>query len=158
MKKLLVVGTFVAGVTVGFTACGMLVVNRVLKSDRHREGLVGVISEKMEKWLYGEEKHEWRYASNSRVSYKTFHDQKYCTARYLEQIIFETREKAESVLSEIEEWIGEHGYLSVHDLYELCEVPSDHVDSEYGWKSVNDMGILRTYTGYKIYLPKPIKL
>lgn len=158
MKKLLVVGTFIAGATVGFAACGALVVDRVLKSDRHREGLTKAVSEKMDKWLYGEEKCEGRYRTNSKVSYvsyRSFHDNRYNGQKVEECFIFETREKAENVLNEISELMNTHGQVSLADVYDLCAMMPRATDYECGWNTIEGMKVIKTRNGYELYLPKP---
>ena len=175
MKKLVLVGTFVAGVTVGFTACGALVVDRVLKSDRHREGLAKVVSEKVDKWLYGEEKHgvyhssrlgvsyniyrdkknDRHYASNSKVSYRSFYDKIDVKERDIEPIIFDTYEGAEKVLSNIGEIIDTYTAVSVADVCDLCNVLPEHTDNILGWTTTDGMEIIKTRNGYELYLPKP---
>lgn len=153
MKKLVVVGTFVTGVTVGFTACGVFVVNRVLKSDRHREGLVKVASDKMDKWLHGERKNE-KYRSPKYnveyVSYRNYHDNKYDR-----EFIFETREKADEVLNNIIELIDTYDSASVEDVCDLCGLTPNHIDSQLGWVTTEGMKVIKTRNGYELYLPKP---
>lgn len=156
MKKLVVFGTFVAGVTVGFTTCGALVINKILKSERHRIGLAKVITEKVDTLLYDKEpfgsyrspKYNVEY-----VSYRNFHSN-----RYDEHFIFETREEADGIFNNIVELINEHGSVTVADVCDLCGQTSTSFDSQRGWKSTKDMKVIITRHGYELYLPKPVEL
>lgn len=156
MKKLVVVGTFVAGATVGLTVCGAIVVNNILKSERHRRGLAKVITEKVDTLLYGKEPFE-SYRSPKYgveyVSYRDFHNN-----RYDEHFIFETREEADGIFNNIVELLNEHGSVTVADVCNLCGQTSTSFDSQRGWKSTKDMKVVKTRNGYELYLPKPVEL
>ena len=174
MKKLLAVGTFVAGATVGFTACGAIVVNKILKSDRHREGLAKVVTEKLDTWLYGEEKrdvyrssrlgvsynihsdkkNDRHHASNSKVSYRSFYDKTGVKERDIEPIVFDTREEAEKVLKNIGEIIDTYITVSVADVCDLCNVMPEHTDNILGWTTTNGMEIIEFENCCELHLPK----
>jgi hypothetical protein len=156
MKKLVVVVTFVAGAAVGFTACGAIIASKVLKSDRHREGLAKVVTEKLDTWLYDEEKPEIYRSpkyNTTYVSYRDFHNN-----RYDEHIIFETREEADGIFNNIVELLNEHGSVTVADVCDLCGQRSTSFDSQRGWKTTEDIKVVKTRNGYELYLPKPVEL
>lgn len=155
MKKLVVFGTFVAGVTVGFAACGVLVANRVLQSDRHREGLAKVVSEKVDEWLYSEEKQSERYLLKSGVSYRGFRYRTHDMVKHYKSIVFETPEEAENILKKIGEVIETYDSVSLANVYDLCGLVSTRADNDYGWNTVDGMEVVETRNGYELHLPKP---
>ncbi len=167
MKKLVTIGTFVAGASVGFVTCGVLTVRGALKSEKLRGTIANVISEKVYEWLDEELDHRRKprvsYTSyyNKRpkatVSYKSYytcgnHDKQF------RNYVFETSEAAQNVLRNMEDIVTKYGYVSVQNFYELCGVSGNFTDNIIGWRSALDMKVVEKDHGYIIDLPEPKRI
>lgn len=167
MKKLVAIGTFVAGVSVGFVTCGVLTVRGVLKSEKLRGAIANVISEKVYEWLDDELDHRrkprvsytryYNYRTKPKVSYRNYFASENDDSKF-RNYIFETSGAAQNVLRGMEDVISEYGYVSVQDFYDLCGGPSHYVDSTIGWKSIMDTKVIKKEHGYIIDLPEPESL
>ena len=140
MKKLAVVGTFVAGAAVGFITCGVMTVRAAISSKKTREAIVGIVTDKVNEWLY-----------QDRITYIPYNMTSEC--------IFETREAAESVLNDMEELVTEYGYMSLQSFYNLCEMDIKSPSFEHiGWKNIEGARVARTRSGYEISMPETVEL
>ena len=80
----------------------------------------------------------------------------------IDDLIFDTRDEAETVLKKLLEIYFEYGNASISDLYECAELDDDvaYTDDSYGWmKDVNGLEsayIDHVRDGWKLYLP-PVK-
>jgi hypothetical protein len=167
MKKLVAIGTFAAGVSVGFVTCGVLTVRGVLKSEKLRGAIANVVSEKVYELLDEEfdqrRKPRISYTSyynrspKSKVSYKSYYIRENDDSKF-RNYVFETLEAAQNVLRGMEYAISNYGYVSVQDFYELCGVSSSFTDNTIGWRSALDMKVVEKDHGYIVDLPKPRKL
>lgn len=72
-----------------------------------------------------------------------------------DEIIFETRGDAESVLDAMNEIISQYGVVSVGDLYDLADVSTDNFAvNKYGWTDIAGCKAVRVRDGYVLKLPK----
>lgn len=128
---------FTGGAIVGFSVCGVKLIEYALNDDDIREGIKKKISGHINKALYGEEK----------VSYANYND-----------VAFETREKAEKILEQMNEEIDQYGLVTVADFKELCGVASNYKDNQCGWTSIRDAEIIRVRDGYRIKFPRVLPI
>lgn len=75
-----------------------------------------------------------------------------------ENVVLETREEAEEVLSAMVELVDLYNVVSVADLYALIGEESDYTDDRYGWTSVSRARVDRVRDGYMIVLPRPMPI
>ena len=76
-----------------------------------------------------------------------------------DEIIFETRGDAESVLDAMNEIISQYGVVSVGDLYDLADVSTDNFAvNKYGWTDIAGCKAVRVRDGYVLKLPKAYPL
>ena len=74
-----------------------------------------------------------------------------------DEIIFDTRIDAESVLVRMEEIIDKYEFVSISDLYEMADLSAPpYTATKYGWVSLVNAEVVRVYDGYKIKLPRPV--
>lgn len=72
-----------------------------------------------------------------------------------DDIIFETRGDAESVLDAMNEIISSFNVVSVGDLYDLADVSTDNFTvNKYGWTDISGCKAVRVRDGYILKLPK----
>lgn len=157
MKTVGTIGTFVVGAAVGFVTCGYLTVRGVLKSDRHREALAKVVSEKVSEGLFTDRPNCYRVEykpytkrrTRSRVSYRKMNEE-----RESIDVVFESGAEAETAFKHITELIEEHGVVTVADVADICELESTYNDYGYGWVSTSDMYIDKS-DECTLHLPSP---
>ena len=65
----------------------------------------------------------------------------------------DTREEAESVLSELDEHIDIYGYATISDYYELVDIEHNYTDHQYGWTELSDEVVVPREHGYVVKLP-----
>lgn len=143
----------------GMTAGGYCVVNAALKSQTFTTALKDTIAKKTAEVVYGEEPR----AIRRRVSYyDTYrHDRKvpnYCL-ECCQDIIFQTREDAETALSSMEDVIKQYGVVSLADVYDIAgRITPSYAANKYGWKSLENAKVVRCREGYFIEVPKATEI
>lgn len=143
----------------GMTAGGYCVVNAALKSQTFTTALKDAIAKKTVEVVYGEEPR----AIRRRVSYYDAyrHDRK-APNRCLEccqDIVFQTREDAETALSSMEDVIKQYGVISLADVYDIVGgVAPSYATNKYGWKSLENVKVVRCREGYFIEVPKATEI
>ena len=173
MKVLRTIGTLAIGATAGFVACGVLTIRGVLKSERQRQALSDMVTEKVSEWLFNEK------TDTSRVSYYHMNDNKKSPRsrvsyrspyHYAEkrdrmnaergpiEIKFDNGAEADTAFDHIKELMVEYGQVTVADVCDICELPSCYEDNNYGWTHASDMHILEGGGEYTLCLPKPLPL
>ena len=70
-------------------------------------------------------------------------------------IAFNSRGEAETVLDKLLGIISQYDEASVGDFYDLAGVSSDFTDRKWGWKNLSQAYVSREKDGYMIYLPDP---
>lgn len=76
-----------------------------------------------------------------------------------DDLIFETRGDAESVLDAMNDVIGQYGVVSVGDLYDLANVSTDnYTANKYGWTDIRGCKPVRVRDGYVLKLPRALPL
>lgn len=76
----------------------------------------------------------------------------------VDDIIFDTRRKAEEVLISLKDEIKTYKLVTVLTLCELAEVPSNPNDDNYGWTDLSNASVIMVRDGYALNLPKPIPI
>ena len=75
-----------------------------------------------------------------------------------DDIVFDNRGEAETVLDQMFNIIADYGCCSVADLYALSGVTGDYTDNKVGWTDIKKASVARARTGYVLKLPKPVTL
>ena len=153
MKKLAVVGTFVAGAAVGLVGGGALTVRAAIKSEKVRKVIVDSIAE----YLLPEPRDSYSHyhpRNNSKVSYRKYY------AQIENKPLYDTREAAESTLESMRRIVEEYGYLSLQDFYDICELDMNYRKSYHtiGWMDLHDAKVEFTGRGYEIIMPETVEL
>lgn len=154
MKKLAVVGTFVAGAAVGFITCGVTVVRAVISSERCRGAVVDIIadvvSDKVADWINEKERSTNR-GYTKEINYATY---KEGTGR-----LYGTRGDAESALMSMQKLVSEYGQVSLQDFYDLSDIRKCRPSFQtIGWKNIDDARVEFTGRGYEIIMPETVAL
>lgn len=150
MKKLAVVGTFVAGAAVGFVTCGVVTVRAAISSEKVRK----VIADSIVEYLLPEPRNRYTYRNANRVSYRTYYE-----SNNDRKCLFETRGAAKSVLNDMEELVTEYGFMRLQDFYDLCKIGIKSPSFEtIGWQNIDDAKVVFTGSGYEIIMPEMVEL
>lgn len=76
-----------------------------------------------------------------------------------DDVIFETRGDAEAVLASMDDIIDRYGVVSVGDLYDLADIPTDnYAANKYGWTDISSGRAVRISNGYILKLPRALPL
>lgn len=71
-----------------------------------------------------------------------------------DDIILDSRDEAEDVVSHLVELVDTYGVASVADLYDLVGISSNFTDNKYGWYNLGGANVSRVRDGYLINLPR----
>lgn len=133
-----------------------------------KKAVVDVVSDGINMLMYGESgaARSKGGTTASKISYQKYYDSRRevprpnaHTSLDYEDIIFETRGDAESVLSRMDEIIAQYDFVSVGDLYDLAGQTTDNYTiNRYGWTNIRNAQVVRIRDGYIIKLPKPMPL
>ena len=75
-----------------------------------------------------------------------------------QNIIVRDRGSAEEIVTKLRGRIEKYGEATKSDLYELIDIPSRHVDNNWGWTDPRDIGIRRVSSGYLIDVAEAVYL
>lgn len=76
-----------------------------------------------------------------------------------DDIIFETRGDAESVLDAMNDIIAQYGMVTVADLYDLADISSNnYAANKYGWTDIHWCRPMRVRDGYVLKLPRALPI
>lgn len=70
-------------------------------------------------------------------------------------IILRSRRDAEDVIDEMRKRIHDEGSISVAELFDLIDLPSEYTDNNWGWDREKDIGIKRVSSGFLIDVTEP---
>ena len=112
-----------------------------------KKAISDIVTNGIDMILYGEAGKKDYTAPKSRTSYE------------YDELLFETRGDAESVLDAMNEIIAQYEVVSVADLYDLANVSNDnYAANKYGWTDIAGCRAVRVRDGYILKLPKPMPL
>lgn len=179
MKGVKNVIIFATGATVGFVTCGVITINSMLKSETIRSVIKNKITDKIDEFMFGEPHENISYTNyhksckkpSSRVSYKSYSEtyrktsprvsyKSYSESKqeHIEDILFETREDAETILSQMHEIIDSYGSVTFADLYDLVGLTACYTDAKYGWTDLTNAAVILVRGGYTLHLPRAFTL
>lgn len=73
-------------------------------------------------------------------------------------IVLLNRDEAEEVIDQMHDRIKKYGAVSIAELFDLIDEPSNYNDNNWGWTDERDIGIRRVSRGYLIDVAKAIYL
>ena len=136
-----------------------------------KKAISDIVTNGIDMILYGETGRTKRSTGVSYVSYNKYSDRRDNYDRFAagtrtrsgysyDDIILESRNEAEEVLTRMDELIETYQVVSVADLYDLVGINCNYTDNNYGWTNLRNAEAVRTRDGsYMLKLPKalPIK-
>ncbi len=132
-----------------------------------KKAIADVVTNGIDMILYGETGRTKRSTPASRVSYRSFYDDRrdrrpsrgYARETYDSgSIVVDTRADAEAVLEGMDDLIATYGLVSIADMCDLAGVDSEYTDNKYGWTDIRTASIVHTNEGYLIKMPKALPI
>lgn len=119
--------------------------------------------------LYGENGKTKTSRNSDYVSYNRYYDRRDDDRRYsgtrarsmfdYDDLVFETRGEAESVLNGMDDILDTYQVVSVLDFYDLAGVDNDNSQSQkYGWTNIRSARVERVRDGYVIRMPRALPI
>lgn len=117
--------------------------------------------------LWGENARTSKGTNATRVSYRDFYNQgsaprdqnRRSGGRFdYDDLVFETRDEAIAVRSQMEDIIERYGFVTVLDLYDMVELTAPFTSDKYGWVSVRNAEVQRISNGYILKLPRAVPI
>lgn len=132
-----------------------------------KKAIFDIVTEGIDMVLYGGKGGGRRNTpSGSRISYGGFYNRDNNGRRYddapraqtrfdFDDIIFDNRGDAETVLDQMREAIDRYKIVTVADMYDLAQLTAPYTAERYGWTSLINAGVIRARGGgYCLDLPK----
>lgn len=135
-----------------------------------KKAIYDIVTNGIDMFLYGGSGKGKSSASSSKVSYRSYYDQKnnnnYRPTENVKQrngfeydeIIFNSRGEAEAAKQEMMNVIGRYGVVTVADLYDMAELSAPYTSQKYGWMDVSSAEPSRVRDGYVLKLPKAVPI
>ena len=134
-----------------------------------KKAISDLITNAIDMLLYGEVRGKSRNTNASKVSYRSYYDRgrdnerrdyhRAASGYAFDDILFDDRADAEEVLSSMIDIIERYDFVTVLDLHEMANVPSQrHTDNKYGWADLSTATTMRTMGGYILKLPRPMPI
>lgn len=134
-----------------------------------KKAIDDIVSDGIHMILYGGKGRDRNRGSASKVSYSGYYNSRNDrredrparggSAFDYDNIIFDNRGDAESVLDAMEECISQYGLVSVADLYDLADVSTtNYAANRYGWNDIHTAQAVRVRDGWMLKLPRPLPL
>lgn len=120
--------------------------------------------------FYGDAGRAKKNSSASKVSYRSYYESDSNRVRAgtansrrggidYDDIVFDSRGEAETVLDAMKDIIDHFGMVSVSDFYDLARVANDNFTmNRYGWQDLNGTTPVRVRDGYILKLPRAVAL
>ena len=121
-------------------------------------------------FIYGESRGRGRSRSDSKVSYRSYYDDRYGDRRDsdtrevrrnrfdFDDLLFDDRGTAEIVLDHMHDTIKRYGFVTVADMYDMADVTAPYTSNKYGWTNLRTADVKRVRDGYIIELPKAMPI
>lgn len=134
-----------------------------------KKAIFDIVTNGIDMMLYGETGHSKKKSPASRVSYRSYYEDRddnrrrdYGSIRRsnydYNDIVLENRGDAEEVLIKLDELIDVYGSASIADLYDMVGMSGSYTDNRYGWDKPGVGSVVRVGDGWLLKLPKVIIL
>lgn len=113
--------------------------------------------------LYGGSRRSSKSRGSEKILYGSYYEKK-DDRRYRDfsrntgfrhgTIVIDNRREAEEVLMHLDDLIDKYGVATVGDLHDLLGITGEYTDEKYGWTSIKNAKIVRSYDGYELKMPR----
>lgn len=134
-----------------------------------KKAISDIVTNGIDMILYGETRGS-RSRSGSKVSYRKYYDDprddRYdrgsrsgSRSRFdYDDIIFDSRDEAITVREEMNNVIGDYGFVTVADMYDMVDLTAPYTASNYGWTSMRNTEVVHTRDGWILKLSKAMPI
>lgn len=134
-----------------------------------KKAISDIVTDGIDMILYGGSGGGRKSKSSSRVSYRSYYDDKRSDRRDRDRfesrgrfdyddIVFETRGEAELVREQMVELIERYGFVTVADMYDMADLTAPYTANKYGWTNIRSAEPVRVREGYILKLPKAMPI
>lgn len=137
-----------------------------------KKAVYDIVTNGIDMFLYGGSgKNKSSSSSGTKVSYRSYYDQKNNISSYrgsentrtnngfeYDDIVFNNRGEAEAVKQQMQAAIGRYGYVTVADLYDMADLTAPYTSQKYGWMDVSSAEATRVRDGYILKLPRAVPI
>lgn len=133
-----------------------------------KKALSDIVKDGIDMILYGEINRARKGGGPSRINYRGYYDRendrrdrapvRSRTGFDFDEIVFDSRGDAETVLDAMFDIIGQYNIVSVSDLYDLANLDHPFTGNKYGWTSLGGAKVVRSRDGYVIKLPREVPI
>lgn len=131
-----------------------------------KKAIYDIVTNGVDMFLYGSTGKNKPTTSGSKVSYRSYYDQKNNSSYRgsentkshngfeYDDIIFDNRGEAEAVKQQMQAAIGRYGFVTIADLYDMVDLPAPYTSQKYGWSELSNVETVRVRDGYMLKLPR----
>ena len=132
-----------------------------------KKAISDIVRDGIDMILYGGTGKSSRGSSGSKISYRSFYDDKRddrpgasrVRSRFdYDDLVFETRSDAQAVLDQMYGAIERYQVVTIGDMYDAAEVTAPYTSYKYGWTNLRNAKITRVRDGYILELPKAMPI
>lgn len=133
-----------------------------------KKAIDDIVSDGIHMILYGGTGRDRSRSSASKVSYSRFYNERSdrrdegvrrSSGFEYDNVVFDSRGDAETVLTAMEDVIDQYGMASVADFYDLADISNtNYAANKYGWTDIRAAQVVRVRDGYMLKLPKALPL
>lgn len=137
-----------------------------------KKAIYDIVTNGIDMFLYGGTGKNKTNTSGSKVSYRSYYDQKNNSnsgyrgsentmsrnAFDYDDIVFSNRGEAETVKQQMQAAIVKYGFVTVADLYDMVDLPAPYTSQKYGWMDVSSADTARVRDGYVLKLPRAVPI
>lgn len=132
-----------------------------------KKAISDIIKNGIDMILYGSSGSIRSNSTADRISYSKYYDP---NNRYIsreskvrsgfrcDDVIFDNRGEAETVLFRMNELIDNYGMATVADFYDLAGLTGEYTSNNYGWTNIRSAEVVRARDGYIIKMPKAMPI
>ena len=136
-----------------------------------KKAVYDIVTNGIDMFLYGGSGKGKSSSAGSKVSYRSYYDQKNSNNSYrgsenvrsnsgfdYDDIIFINRGEAEAAKEQMQDTINRYGIVTVADLYDMAGLTAPYTSQKYGWMSMNNVEAVRVRDGYMLKLPRAVPI
>jgi hypothetical protein len=76
----------------------------------------------------------------------------------LDKLIFSTKDEAELIVTKLDDYVSQYGYVTVGYLFELMGEFCPYTAEYYGWRDLDRAYVKRVRDGCQLILPRPVRI
>lgn len=131
-----------------------------------KKAIYDIVTNGVDMFLYGGTGKNKTTTSGSKVSYRSYYDQKNNSGYRgsentkshngfeYDDVIFDNRGEAEAVKQQMQAAIYKYGFVTIADLYDMVDLPAPYTSQKYGWSDLSNVETVRVRDGYMLKLPR----